>query len=131
MIGIVLGLALLVFLAYKGYSIIWVAPVSAMVVALTGGLSLLPAYTDTYMQGLVDFAKSWFPMFLLGAIFGKAMEVTGAAHSVAKKLSSMIGAQRANPGGDYQLRYFGLWRNFTVCGCVCHLSDCRILIPGG
>ena len=77
MIGIVLGLALLVFLAYKGYSIIWVAPVSAMVVALTGGLSLLPAYTDTYM------------------------------------------------------RYFGLWRNFTVCGCVCHLSDCRILIPGG
>ena len=99
MIGIVLGLALLVFLAYKGYSIIWVAPVSAMVVALTGGLSLLPAYTDTYMQGLVDFAKSWFPMF--------------------------------NPGGDYQLRYFGLWRNFTVCGCVCHLSDCRILIPGG
>ena len=65
MIGIVLGLALLVFLAYKGYSIIWVAPVSAMVVALTGGLSLLPAYTDTYMQWLVDFAKSWFPMFLL------------------------------------------------------------------
>lgn len=95
MIGIVIGLALLIILAYKGYSIIWAAPVAAMVVAITGGLELLPAYTETYMQGLVDFAKSWFPMFLLGAVFGKTMEVTGSAHSVAKKLSSIIGANRA------------------------------------
>lgn len=95
MIGIIIGLALLIILAYKGYSIIWVAPVAAMVVAITGGLDLLPAYTDTYMQGLVDFAKSWFPMFLLGAIFGKIMEVTGSAQAVAEKLSSIIGAQRA------------------------------------
>lgn len=95
MLGILLGLALLVFLAYKGYSIIWVAPLSAMVVAVTGGLDLLPAYTETYMDGLVGFAKSWFPMFMFGAIFGKIMEVTGAAKSVASELVKLIGTKRA------------------------------------
>lgn len=44
MFGIFLGLALLMFLAYKEMSIIWIAPICALVVALTGGLELLPSY---------------------------------------------------------------------------------------
>jgi len=95
MIGIMIGLLLLVFLAYKGYSIIWVAPVSALVVAAIGGLELLPAYTETYMTGLVNFVGSYFPMFMLGAVFGKLMEITGAASSVAGILIKMIGTKRA------------------------------------
>lgn len=95
MFGIFLGLAIMIFLAYRGYSILWVAPVSAMIVAVFGGLSLLPAYTETYMGGLVAFVLSWFPMFMLGAIFGKIMEVTGSARSIAKKLASLIGADKA------------------------------------
>ena len=94
-IGIFLGLAVLIFLAYKGCSVLWVAPVATMVVALIGGLDLLPAFTDTYMTGLVGFVKSWFPMFMLGAIFGKILEVTGCAKSIAKTLSAKIGAKRA------------------------------------
>ncbi len=94
-IGIFLGLAVLIFLAYKGYSVLWAAPVAAMVVAVIGGLDLLPAFTDTYMTGLVGFVKSWFPMFMLGAIFGKIMELTGSAKSIAKTLSEKIGAKRA------------------------------------
>ena len=95
MFGIFLGLAVMILLAYKGYSILWVGPVSAMVVAIFGGLDLLPAYTETYMGGLVAFVLSWFPMFMLGAIFGKIMEVTGAARSIAKKLAEIIGADKA------------------------------------
>ncbi|WP_026688697.1 GntP family permease [Alteribacter aurantiacus] len=95
MFGILLGLALLMFLAYRGWSIIWVAPIAAGVVALTGGLDLLDAYTDTYMQGFVDFAKTWFPVFMLGAIFGKLMEDTGMAKSVALALTKVIGTERA------------------------------------
>ncbi len=94
-IGIFLGLAVLIFLAYKGYSVLWAAPVAAMVVAVIGGLNLLPAFTDTYMTGLVGFVKSWFPMFMLGAIFGKIMELTGSAKAIAKTLSEKIGAKRA------------------------------------
>lgn len=94
-IGIFLGLALLVFLAYKGFNIVWVAPVAALAVAVTGGLNLLTAYTETYMKGLVDFVMSWFPVFIFGAVFGKMMELTGAAKAVAVKLAGLLGSQRA------------------------------------
>jgi H+/gluconate symporter-like permease len=93
--GIFLGLALLMFLAYRGMSIIWVAPIAALVVAFTGGLELLPAYTDAYMTGFVGFTKAWFPVFMLGAIFGKIMDETGAAKSVAHFVVSLIGKKLA------------------------------------
>lgn len=95
MLGIILGLVLLMFLAYRGMSIIWIAPLCAALVALTGGLELLPAYTDTYMTGFVGFTKNWFPVFMLGAIFGKLMEDTGAAKSVAAGITKLIGTKRA------------------------------------
>lgn len=95
MIGIIVGLALLMYLAYKGHSIIWVAPLAAMVVAVTGGLNLLPAYTETYMTGLVGFAKTWLPAFMLGAIFGQLMDYTGAAESIATVLIGKIGTRFA------------------------------------
>ena len=95
MVGIILGLIILMGLAYIGWSIIWVAPIAAGVVAITGGLDLLDAYTNTYMGGFVDFAKDWFPVFMLGAIFGKFMEVTGMARSVAIAITKAIGAKRA------------------------------------
>lgn len=95
MIGILIGLLLLIFLAYRGYSIIWVAPICAVVVAIFGGLNILPSYTGLYMSGLVDFTKAWFPIFLLGAIFGKVMEASGSAKSVAEILIKAIGKKNA------------------------------------
>lgn len=111
MLGIIIGLALLMFLAYRGYSIIWVAPLCALVVALTGGLELLPAYKDTYMTGFVGFTKSWFPVFMLGAIFGHLMDYTGAARSIAHWLTKVFGAKRAILGvvvGCAVLTYGGI-----------------------
>ena len=95
MYGIILGLVLLMFLAFRGYSILWVAPVCALVVGLTGGLDLLTMYKDTYMTGLSNYVKSWFPVFMLGAIFGHLMDFTGAAKSIAVWLTKVLGAKRA------------------------------------
>lgn len=95
MLGIFLGLIIIMGLAYLGWSIIWVAPIAAGVVALTGGLDLLDAYTNTYMDGFVGFARDWFPVFMLGAIFGKLMEDTGMAKAVAQALTGVIGTKRA------------------------------------
>ncbi|QUG40248.1 GntP family permease [Psychrobacillus sp. INOP01] len=95
MLSIVVGLVLLMALAYLGWSIIWVAPLAAGVVALMSGLDVFDTYTGTYMDGLVGFVKSWFPIFLLGAIFGKLMEETGAAKAVAQKVTQLIGKKRA------------------------------------
>ncbi len=95
MFGIIIGLILLMVLAYKGISTIWAAPICALIVALTGGLDLIDAYTVTYMQGFVGFTASWFPAFMLGAIFGKVMEATGAAHSVGYWVVKVLGPKRA------------------------------------
>ena len=93
--GIFLGLGLLMYLAFKGYSIIWVAPLAAAVVALTGGLDIISTYMGPYMTGLVGFVKSWFPAFLLSAIFGNMMETTGAAKSIAVFLTHKLGSKLA------------------------------------
>lgn len=95
MLGILLGLICLAFLTYKGMSILWVAPVSALVVAAFGGMNLLDAFTGDFMKAFGGYATSWFPMFMLGAIFGKVMEVTGAAESIAHFLAKKIGYKRA------------------------------------
>ncbi|MBT9154993.1 MAG: hypothetical protein DDT39_01683 [Firmicutes bacterium] len=95
MLGLILGLGLLMFLAYRGMSIIWIAPLCALVVAIFGGLPLLDTYTRTYMEGFVGFTRSWFPVFMLGAIFGKIMEETGMAQAVAHWFVQILGKQRA------------------------------------
>lgn len=98
--GIVLGLALLIFLAFKGQSILWVAPVCASVVALLSmfedpTINVLSMWTDNYMASMATFLQTWFPAFMLGAIFGKVMEVSGAAKSVGLWLTKLIGAKQA------------------------------------
>ncbi|RHW34995.1 GntP family permease [Lysinibacillus yapensis] len=95
MLSIIIGLLLLMVLAYFGWSIIWVAPLAAGVVALLSGLNVYDTYTGPYMEGLVGFVLKWFPIFLLGAIFGTLMEKTGAAKSVAQKVTQLIGKKRA------------------------------------
>ncbi len=95
LIGILVGLAALIMLAYKGHSIIWVAPVCAMIVALLGGLNILKAYLGDYISGTAAYVVSWFPAFFLGAVYGKIMDRTGSARSLANKLVSLIGSKFA------------------------------------
>ena len=95
LMGIFLGLILLMLLAYKGYSIIWVAPVCAALVAIMSGMSILDTYITDYMAGLAGYVTSWFPAFFLGAIYGKIMDATGSARSLADALVRFIGPKRA------------------------------------
>ncbi|OOF63871.1 GntP family permease [Rodentibacter sp. Ppn85] len=95
LIGIFVGLVLLMFLAFRGYSIVWIAPLCAAIVALTGGLDILDAYLGSYMNGLVGFVKAWFPAFLLSAVFGNLMDVTGGAKSIAVWLTKVMGSKSA------------------------------------
>ena len=93
--GIILGLVLLMFLAYRGYSIIWVAPVCAIVVAVLSGYAILDAYVGDYMKGMADYVFQWFPPFFLGAVYGKVMDMTGSARSLADALVKLIGSRFA------------------------------------
>lgn len=91
LIGIILALGMLIWFAYNGRSIIWVAPVCAVIVAVTSGLNVLDAYLVDYIKGMAEYVVSWFPAFFLGAVYGKIMDMTGAARALANKLISIIG----------------------------------------
>jgi H+/gluconate symporter-like permease len=90
------ALGLLMFLAFRGITLILLAPAVAMLAALgTGGLPLLAAYTQVFMVNTGDFIVAFFPLFLLGAIFGKLMDDSGCARSIAQSVSAWLGARRA------------------------------------
>ena len=76
-ISIILSLVLLMTFAYRGFSVIVVAPIFALCAAVLSGLPIMPSYTELFMGKAVFYIKSFFPVFLLGAIFGKVMEDTG------------------------------------------------------
>ncbi len=95
LLGIFVGLVVLILLAYRGHSIVWVAPFSAVIVALLSGMDVLQAYLGDYINGTAGYVISWFPAFFLGAVYGKIMDRTGSARSLANKLVSLIGSKYA------------------------------------
>ncbi|EAX47173.1 Citrate transporter [Thermosinus carboxydivorans Nor1] len=94
-LGIILSLFLLMFFAYRGFSVILFAPVFALLAASMSGLPLMPAYTELFMAKAVTYVKSFFPVFMLGAVFGKVMEDTGLAKSIAHAIIQSLGKERA------------------------------------
>ncbi|WP_260954349.1 GntP family permease [Pseudomonas citri] len=94
-LGITASLALLIYFAYRGYSVIVFAPIFALLAALTQGLPLMPTYTELFMVKAAVYVKNFFPIFLLGAVFGKIMEESGMAKSIASALIRSLGPRRA------------------------------------
>ena len=95
LIGILLGLALLMALAFRGWSVLLLAPLSALVAALFAGEPLLAHWTQTFMGGASGFIGQFFPLFLLGGIFGKLMDDSGSVTAIAHGLTERLGAKRA------------------------------------
>lgn len=93
--GIVLSLLLLIYLAYRDVSVLVLAPLCALVaVYLDGDLPVLASYTQIFMASVGQFVKDFFPLFLLGAIFGKLMEDSGSAAKVAAVVTRLVGGKR-------------------------------------
>lgn len=92
--GILLGLGLLMWFAYRGWSVLLLAPAAALIVAVFSGEPLLPHWTSTFMSGTARFVMQWFPMFLLGGIFGKMMDDSGSITSIARFLTEKLGVKR-------------------------------------
>ncbi|MEI4471114.1 GntP family permease [Frigidibacter sp. MR17.24] len=95
MFGIVLSLLLLMYLAYRGISVLILAPLLALLAAALSGAPILGSYTQVFMEGLANYVRQFFPLFLLGAVFGKLMEVSGSARSLATGITARLGAQRS------------------------------------
>jgi H+/gluconate symporter-like permease len=95
LLGILIALALLIFLAFRGYTLLLAAPAAAIVAAAFSGEPLLAKWTLTFMQGAGRFITNFFPLFLLGGVFGKLMDDSGAALSMARTITERLGETRA------------------------------------
>jgi H+/gluconate symporter-like permease len=95
LVGILIGLGVLVWLSFRGWSVLLLAPVGAVIAALAAGEPLLAHWTQTFMGSAATFVAQFFPLFLLGALFGKLMEDSGSVMAIARFMTEKLGTQRA------------------------------------
>ena len=90
------ALCFLMFVAYRGYSVIMFAPVAALgAVLFTDPALVAPMFTGLFMDKMVGFVKNYFPVFLLGAIFGKVIELSGFSKAIVSSVINLVGRERA------------------------------------
>ena len=96
-LAIVVSLVLLMYLAYRGITVLLLAPLmAALAILLSGDIALLlPIYTDTFMKALGGYVIQFLPIFLLGALFGQLMADSGAAQSISKWIVGKLGEKHA------------------------------------
>ena len=95
LLSILVALALLIWLAYRGWSILLLAPAAAVLAAGLAGEPLLAHWTQTFMGSAAHFIMQFFPIFLLGALFGKLMEDSGSVTAIANFMTERLGPRRA------------------------------------
>jgi H+/gluconate symporter-like permease len=95
LIGILLGLVLLIWLALRGWSVLLLAPAAALLAAAFAGEPLLASWTQTFMSSAATFLAQFFPLFLLGALFGKLMDDSGSVSAIAGFLRERLGERHA------------------------------------
>ncbi|WP_237881641.1 GntP family permease [Pseudomonas sp. PGPR40] len=90
------ALTLLMVAAYRGYSVILFAPIAALgAVLLTDPSAVAPVFTGVFMEKMVGFVKLYFPVFLLGAVFGKLIELSGFSRSIVAAAIRLLGTRQA------------------------------------
>ena len=95
LLGILLALGLLIWLAYRGWSVLLLAPAAALIAAAVSREPLLAHWTQTFMGSAAQFLAQFFPLFLLGALFGKLMDDSGSVDAIARFATERLGAPRA------------------------------------
>jgi H+/gluconate symporter-like permease len=91
LLGILAGLAILVWFAFRGWSVLLLAPAAALVAAIFGGQPLLASWTQIFMESAARFLAQFFPLFLLGAVFGKLMDDSGSVSTVGTFMTGIFG----------------------------------------
>jgi H+/gluconate symporter-like permease len=95
LLGILVALGLLIWLAYRGWSVLLLAPAAALLAAAVAREPLLAHWTQTFMVSAANFLAQFFPLFLLGALFGKLMDDSGSVSAIARFMTEQLGTSRA------------------------------------
>src|ERR1051325_4261615 len=99
LLGILAALALLIWLSFRGWSVLLLAPAVALVAAATAREPLLAHWTETFMGSAAQFVAQFFPIFLLGALFGKLMDDSGSVQAIAPAIAVVLAGAIVTYGG--------------------------------
>lgn len=95
-LGILISLGLLMYFAYRGFNVLLVAPLLALLATLLNGdARLLATLTQIYMRSLGGFVTGYFALFMLGAILGRLMADSGSASAISRWIVGRLGPSRA------------------------------------
>src|SRR6187402_2834393 len=119
---VLLALVLLMLAAYRGYSVILFAPLAALLAVLLTDAAAVPnVFTGLFMERMVGFLKLYFPVFLLGAVFGKLIELAGFLPLDRFRCRAPRGAAPRGLLHRRRLRVADLRRRLAVCRRICRL----------
>lgn len=91
LISIIAALFIMMYLAYKGLSLLLIGPIVSVFVLLASGMPIMENLTGAYSGSVSGFVKNNFLMLLTASIFGSILGEAGAAHDIAYALTSKIG----------------------------------------
>ena len=115
LLGILIGLGLLISFAFRGWSVLLLAPLAALTAAMFSREPLLAHWTQTFMVSAAGFLAQFFPLFLLGALFGKLMEDSGSVRD-RELYDTAASPATGRAGGGARRRARHLWRRqFVRC----------------
>lgn len=91
-----MALLLLIIAAYRGLSIVIFAPlVSMLAVLCTYPSAVAIVFSGLFMESVAGFAKLYLPVLLLGAVFGKLIEISGFSRVIVRTAVSIMGGNNA------------------------------------
>lgn len=94
-LGLVLGLATLIFLGFRGWGMVPTSIVAAFVVIITNRMDVWEAISVHYAEYMRNYAGNYLTLFFLGTLFGTLMGKSGAAKSIACKIVDLLGVKHA------------------------------------
>ena len=85
-IGIIIGLALFIYMVYKGWRNLYIALVAVAIICVTNQMNFIEQLMSGWLQGVLDMIVTVFSVIFLGTIFGRIYSATGASLSIANWL---------------------------------------------
>ena len=119
-VGLIVAIAVLMWLAYKGWNIIIYSALSTVIICLFCGINVWDGLKNSWAAGTGTYVATWLMLFAEGSIFGKIYQETGAATSIADFLAKIFGEK--NPVipiliASYLLTMSGI-SSFVLIFCV-------------
>lgn len=97
-IGMVLGVAVLIYLTFKGVNGFVASLVGSVIVIVSSGLPFWGTLTGTYAVSLGSTFGSYLFLFTIGSAYSELMKKSGAAESIANFLFAFLGVKATVAG---------------------------------